>query len=57
MDTDKLRKAIMNELATAPSPYQGTIGLAYLDNAWMKGAEYMADHCLRLIASKELEEG
>lgn len=53
MDKEQFKEIILRELASAPSPYQGSIGQAYLDNAWLKGAEYMAQRCVELLETAQ----
>lgn len=44
-----LKKRIRAALAEAQSPYAHIAGGVYLERAWSKGADHMANEVLRLI--------
>ena len=45
-----LGRRIKHTLATSSPPYSNTVGGAFLDRAWQRGAEHMVAECLSILA-------
>ncbi|MEO1397403.1 MAG: hypothetical protein AAFU56_00885 [Pseudomonadota bacterium] len=49
VDKNLLKLRVSMALLQAKAPYDGAVGGVYLDRAWHKGADYMAEQCVRLV--------